>query len=419
MGRTCCVVGCNVRSHDRRGRKIDNGISFYCFPAWKQNEGSYVSDVTKRRRMAWISAIRRTDIHFADIPRSFKVCSRHFHSGKPAYEMLESDPDWVPSLQLGHSEGNRRRTERLLLPEQPERDQKQRWTTETGPSRASRAPQRESGGPARPAVRPWRDVKPLLQSLLQRENRDDQPPAAKKMDLSFRDFFRDALEASLEASSRSRTLSARQPSVSRDYKVDQNFKLPPVKEENPTSSSCCLNCVRLQRRIVELQEKLSRLTGEQEDAEASPVFSQLQPDQDLQSPETVRIKEEEPAWTEPLSPPQVLLHEGDQDVDTTAESTPTGAAVSQDKSSERPKLRRPPRFKMAWLKMFRFLRYSQAFDQMWCHVCRLHADKSRQNLALIKGSRMFKVHNIKKHSDSKHHKDNLERHMLHTCDLKL
>ncbi|XP_026072998.1 uncharacterized protein LOC113052776 isoform X1 [Carassius auratus] len=104
MGRTCCVVGCKVRSHDRRGKKLDNGLSFYCFPAWKQNEGSRVSDVTKRRRMAWISAIRRTDIHFADIPRSLKVCSRHFHSGKPAYEMDESHPDWAPALHLGHSE---------------------------------------------------------------------------------------------------------------------------------------------------------------------------------------------------------------------------------------------------------------------------------------------------------------------------
>ncbi|XP_016388294.1 troponin I-like [Sinocyclocheilus rhinocerous] len=54
--------------------------------------------------MAWISAIRRTDIHFADIPRSLKVCSRHFHSGKPAYEMDESHPDWAPTLHLGHSE---------------------------------------------------------------------------------------------------------------------------------------------------------------------------------------------------------------------------------------------------------------------------------------------------------------------------
>lgn len=115
----------------------------------------------------------------------------------------------------------------------------------------------------------------------------------------FQDFFRDALEASLEASSRSRTLSARQPSISGEYKVELNFELPPVKEENQPceeSSSSCLNCVRLQRRIMELQEKLSRLTGEQEDMEASAVLNKapLQPDQDLQSPGTVRTEEAEP-----------------------------------------------------------------------------------------------------------------------------
>ncbi len=114
----------------------------------------------------------------------------------------------------------------------------------------------------------------------------------------FQDFFRDALEASLEASSRSRTLSARQPSITGEYKVELNFQLPPVKEKNrpceessssSTSSASCLNCVRLQRRIMELQEKLSHLTGQQEDMEAP-----LQPDQDLHRPETVHPEEAEP-----------------------------------------------------------------------------------------------------------------------------
>lgn len=32
-------------------------------------------------------------------------------TGKPAYEMLESDPDWIPSLHLGHSDERTRRAE--------------------------------------------------------------------------------------------------------------------------------------------------------------------------------------------------------------------------------------------------------------------------------------------------------------------
>lgn len=46
---------------------------------------------------------------------------------------------------------------------------------------------------------------------------------------------------------------------------------------------------------MELQEKLTRLTGEQEDTEASPSFHEapLPPDQDLQSPERAHIEDEE------------------------------------------------------------------------------------------------------------------------------
>lgn len=54
--------------------------------------------------MSWVAAIRRKDITFDRISDSTRVCSLHFHSGKPAYEMCESHPDWAPSINLGHSE---------------------------------------------------------------------------------------------------------------------------------------------------------------------------------------------------------------------------------------------------------------------------------------------------------------------------
>ncbi|XP_051576447.1 uncharacterized protein LOC127453791 [Myxocyprinus asiaticus] len=54
--------------------------------------------------MAWVAAVRKKNITFNNIPQHMFVCSRHFHKGKPAYEMLECDPDWVPSLHLGHTE---------------------------------------------------------------------------------------------------------------------------------------------------------------------------------------------------------------------------------------------------------------------------------------------------------------------------
>ncbi|XP_062403872.1 uncharacterized protein LOC134094356 [Sardina pilchardus] len=99
-GNQCCVISCKATSHDHQGKKLDNGLSFYRFPAWKQTGGTQLSDITKRRRMAWIAAVERSDLTFDKIPVSVKVCSRHFESGQPANEMLEDDPDWTPHLHL-------------------------------------------------------------------------------------------------------------------------------------------------------------------------------------------------------------------------------------------------------------------------------------------------------------------------------
>uniref|UniRef100_A0A3P9DSM6 THAP-type domain-containing protein n=1 Tax=Maylandia zebra TaxID=106582 RepID=A0A3P9DSM6_9CICH len=82
MVRTCCAVGCKVRSHDRQGNKVENGLSFHSFPTWKQHEAAHVSDVTKRRRLVWIAAVRPADIQLSSISKYLLVCSRHFHSGK-------------------------------------------------------------------------------------------------------------------------------------------------------------------------------------------------------------------------------------------------------------------------------------------------------------------------------------------------
>ncbi|XP_073672338.1 uncharacterized protein [Paramisgurnus dabryanus] len=102
----CCIKNCRSRSHYYSGNKIKNGIRFFIFPKCKRHEGPHVEDVTRRRRMAWISAVGRKDITYNNSPVSRRVCSLHFHSGQPAYEMLETHPDWAPSLLLNHSEVN-------------------------------------------------------------------------------------------------------------------------------------------------------------------------------------------------------------------------------------------------------------------------------------------------------------------------
>ncbi|KAL4008190.1 hypothetical protein ACER0C_002042 [Sarotherodon galilaeus] len=109
MVRSCCVIGCTVRSHDRQGNKLGNGLSFHSFPTWKQHEGAHIAELTKKRRLAWIAAVGRVDLQFSSISKCLLVCSRHFHSGKPAYEMDQTNPDWVPTLHMNSEK--RRRTQ--------------------------------------------------------------------------------------------------------------------------------------------------------------------------------------------------------------------------------------------------------------------------------------------------------------------
>ncbi|XP_027892435.1 uncharacterized protein LOC114156278 isoform X2 [Xiphophorus couchianus] len=268
-GRECCVISCGSSSHSHQGRMFLNGLSFHCFPAWRTKEGDFISELTRRRRDAWVTAVGRREITFDRIPSSMRVCSRHFLSGKPAYEMLDSDPDWVPSLHLGHDgddeyeekSWNKRR--RLSYDEKPVE----------GADGAA-----EARKPPPPA---WKDVKSALQSLLegktiisQQQGDDEQNQGAEtRTDSSFRDFFRNALESSLEASIQARARSKSRP-PSTEYEVELNVKLPsspgePSALEEPSSSQpsfspSCANCSMMLQRIRELEQKLFEVTNKHE-----------------------------------------------------------------------------------------------------------------------------------------------------------
>lgn len=65
-------------------------------------------------------------------------------------------------------------------------------------------------------------------------------------------------------SSWSRAYSAPQP--------QRSFERPPLKQgmnKDDSSSSSCLNCARLERKVAELQEKLSHLQPQQDIEEQS------------------------------------------------------------------------------------------------------------------------------------------------------
>ncbi|XP_051976210.1 zinc finger protein 862-like isoform X3 [Xyrauchen texanus] len=118
--------------------------------------------------------------------------------------------------------------------------------------------------------------------------------------------------------------------------------------------------------------------------------------------------------TEAMTPIQVVLEEDDQEVDSADESMSADLIVATDESS---KLlvgsgRRIRRFKQEWLKKFWFLRYSPSLNEMWCHVCRQYTVQSSRTSAFIIGSKQFKIHTIKLHSQSNLHKKCLQLYKL-------
>ncbi len=92
----CLVSGCSKRS----GR--DKDVSFYRIPKVITSRGKQEYKLTKKRRSGFLSAISRDGIK-STILENNRICSRHFVSGKPAYLHHQSNPDWLPSLYLGHN----------------------------------------------------------------------------------------------------------------------------------------------------------------------------------------------------------------------------------------------------------------------------------------------------------------------------
>ncbi|XP_056596119.1 zinc finger protein 862 isoform X1 [Triplophysa dalaica] len=160
------------------------------------------------------------------------------------------------------------------------------------------------------------------------------------------------------------------------------------------STSFCTNCVRLKKRIRELEAELLRLRGPvQGEAPSEPL-----PSEDLK--------------VEAMTP--MVMEDEDQDVDSADESISADLMVATDESL---KLsagsgRRIRRFKQEWLKKFWFLRYSPTLNEMWCHVCRQYTVQSSRTSAFIIGSKQFKIHTIKLHSQSNLHKKCLQLYKL-------
>ena len=96
----CVVFGCSKRS----GR--DKDVSFYRIPKVVSGKGPEILSLSKKRREGYLKAISRVGLT-EKILTNDRICSRHFHSGKPADLMDDMNPDWLPSLHLGHKKSLR------------------------------------------------------------------------------------------------------------------------------------------------------------------------------------------------------------------------------------------------------------------------------------------------------------------------
>ncbi|XP_027019768.1 zinc finger protein 862 isoform X3 [Tachysurus fulvidraco] len=131
----------------------------------------------------------------------------------------------------------------------------------------------------------------------------------------------------------------------------------------------------------------------------------MSPDSTNRKPDTV---------VEAMTPIPAGIEEDDQDVDSADESITADMIVAADDSSKLSVSpgRRIRRFKQEWLKKFWFLRYSPTLNEMWCHVCRQYTVQSSRTSAFIIGSKQFKIHTIKLHSQSNLHKKCLQLYKL-------
>ena len=92
---TCSVVGCSNR-HER-----GKDCSFYYIPKVIDHQGEQAKELSTRRRSAWLASINQSD--WTPGPGA-RVCSVHFISGKPAYLFDETNPDWIPTVNMGYQE---------------------------------------------------------------------------------------------------------------------------------------------------------------------------------------------------------------------------------------------------------------------------------------------------------------------------
>lgn len=91
----CLIVGCS------NNKRKNPELCFCRVPKIVTTQGEETEILSTERRPRWLAAISRADLT-EKILENDRVCGIHFQSGKAAYLWDRFNPDWVPSLHLGH-----------------------------------------------------------------------------------------------------------------------------------------------------------------------------------------------------------------------------------------------------------------------------------------------------------------------------
>ena len=103
----CVVVGCSNRSDRSSGQDASDHdkIRFFSIPTVTCHQGKEDYELRKKRRDGFLAAISREDLDINALDK-YKICSKHFISKQPAYLYDTSNPDWLPTLHLGHTKSS-------------------------------------------------------------------------------------------------------------------------------------------------------------------------------------------------------------------------------------------------------------------------------------------------------------------------
>ena len=100
----CAVVGCSNRSGRCGKTRQDKKISYFRIPSVIRHTDKRDLELSTKRRDGYLAAISRDDLTVEMVENSdYRVCSEHFVSGKPAKLYDCTSPDWLPTINLGHT----------------------------------------------------------------------------------------------------------------------------------------------------------------------------------------------------------------------------------------------------------------------------------------------------------------------------